>query len=456
MKRVLPLAFALTLGLAVALTAKEETPSYTEGTPVVVLGMVSSQPRDAGFVNEKKMQVAVGPQKTDYTLHLADAKLFGFHGTEIGISDLQDKMWVRAEGTVMDDSRRVKVNRMQVIGMNVPTLEQTSYRRSGYNHGYVMATGSPATPAMFREGRRVAVVGRVSSPPKGALDEKKMQVAVGPAKTDYTLHFADAQLIGLAGQKIDEDGFDDGQWVRAEGTVMDDSRRIKVDRVQIIGEKGAPNFASSIFHRPGLDYGYVTPITSAVAGTRETFPTTTEARFAAPFTLVGRVSDDTGAFESTRRIQVMSGGNEWTLHVNEDALVRDAKGEKISVHEIDKDQWVRATGWQIDDLRMRVLNIENIGSEEAFRASRYFRTASPTGYFERSIGDMRAYDAVTLRGTVVRVNRDRGFVVVRDQNNQRHRVFLDQAFFDLDGRSVGMMDIREGDMVTVTGRTIRY
>jgi hypothetical protein len=339
--------------------------------------------------------------------------------------------------------------------VNVPTLETTVYRRVGHNYGYVTTLGDPITPGMFREGNRVVVIGRVSSPPSGAVNEQKMQVAVGPTRTDYTLHFRDARTYGLAGQEVDEDAFDDGQWVRAEGVIMDDPRRVRVDRVQIIADKDAPSIASSIFFRPGLDYGYVTPL-SAVAGVRQTFPYTAETRFAAPFTLVGRVSDDTGAFESTRRVQVMSGGNEWTLNVNEDALVRDGKGERISVHEIDEGQWVRATGWQTDDLRMRVISIENIGSDEAFRASRYWRTAYPVGYFDRAIGDIRTYDIVTLSGHIVRVNRDRDFIVVRDSAGAEHRVFTDGAIIDIDGRGVALRDVRTGDIATVTGRVIRY
>ena len=453
MKRALPLALALALGVVLGAPAQAQN-QFAEGTPVVVIGKVSSQPRDAGFAQEKKMQVEVGPNRTDYTLHLSEANLYNFHGGELGISDLEDKMWVRAEGTVMDDPRRIQVSRLQVIGMNVSSLEGTSYRRAGHNHGYVTSLGNPISPAMFREGNRVVVIGRVTSPPAGAVNEQKMQVAIGPSKTDYTLHFRDAKTYGLAGQEVDEDAFDDGQWVRAEGSVMDDPRRIKVDRVQIISDKDAPSIASSIFFRPGLDYGYVSPL-SSVAGVRQTFPYTAETRFAAPFTLVGRVSDDTGSFESTRRIQVMSGGNEWTLHVNEDALVRDAKGEKISVHEIDEGQWVRATGWQTDDLRMRVLNIENVGSDAAFRASRYFRTEYPVGYFDRAIGNVRTYDFVTLSGHVVRVNRDRDFIVIRQAGGGEHRVFTDGARIDIDGRGVGLSEVRTGDIVTVTGRVIR-
>src|SRR5688500_1670381 len=88
-----------------------------------------------------------------------------------------------------------------------------------------------AEPAAFTQGTPVVVVGQVSSPPKGELNEQKMQVAVGPNRTDYTLHFRKAELIGLTGQKIDEDGFDNKQWVRAEGRVMGDPRRIEVHRV---------------------------------------------------------------------------------------------------------------------------------------------------------------------------------------------------------------------------------
>src|SRR5437764_15442868 len=55
--------------------------------------------------------------------------------------------------------------------------------------------GSPANinlpAALLREGQQVVVVGEVSSAPKkiaGVKEEQKMQVAVGPTRTDYTLH----------------------------------------------------------------------------------------------------------------------------------------------------------------------------------------------------------------------------------------------------------------------------
>jgi hypothetical protein len=310
--------------------------------------------------------------------------------------------------------------------------------------------GSPVTPASFGQGTGVVVVGRISSEPKRALKEQKMQVAVGPNNTDYTLHFGDAQLYGLNGQKIEYDDFDDGQWVRAEGTVMDDPRRIKVSRVQVIAPDNAA-FPRSAFYRPGLGYGYVT----AVAGSRETFPYTSDTRFAAPMTLIGQVSDDTGAFNATRKIQVKSGGNEWTLNVVDDALVRDAKGENISVHEVHKGQWIRASGWQTDDLRMRVTSIENIGADDAYRASTFYREATPLGYFERTVGDVTVYNPVVLTGEVTAIHRDFGYITVRDDSGNYHRVYADQSLIEFEGRNMLLTDLHVGDRVTVTGRTIR-
>jgi hypothetical protein len=312
------------------------------------------------------------------------------------------------------------------------------------------AIAAPETPK-FTQGTRVVVVGEITSPPKGELNEKKMQIGIGPQKRDYTLHFSDAQLFGLDGRKIDEDGFNNRQWVRAEGTVMDDPRRIKVDRVQVIAPDHG-RYGTTAFFRPGWDYGYVT----SVAGVRQTFPVVETRVFTAgPITVVGRVSDDTGPLESTRKLQLMTAGNEWTLHVPAEAMIADGKGEKISVHEIKEDQWIRATGWQTDDLRMRVLRIENLGSEDAFRTTKFFRTEYPLGYFERGIDGRMTFDTVSFHGTVVDKNRDFGYVTVREPNGDLHRVYLDMATVEMDGRIRGFDDIRSGDRIRVTGRILR-
>ena len=243
-----------------------------------------------------------------------------------------------------------------------------------------------ALPAVAKHGRssglsqgaQVVLVGQVSSPPKGAINEQKMQVAVGPERTDYTLHFRGAQLIGLQGQKIDEDGFNDGQWVRAEGTLMDDPRRIRVSRVQVIGTK-ENGYETTAFAHPGFNQGYL----MAVAGSRQTYYPTAQVPYRErEVTLVGRVTDDTDPGNITRKIQVQAAGNEWTLNVPKRATVLDAKGEKISVHEIDKGQWVRVTGTQIGDLRLRVDRVEEIGAPAVFEKSNFFRSDWPMGYVE--------------------------------------------------------------------------
>jgi len=381
MKRLLPLAAALAAGLVASAGADhQKLTAHPEGTPVVVVGRISSPPR--GEIEEKKMQVAIGRRKMDVTLHFKDAELTGLNGEKIDEDGFDDGQWVRAEGTVMADPRRIRVTRIQVIGeKSMRNLHGTAHFRPGFNRGYLVATGSSTAPAGLAEGTQVVLVGQVTSPPKGAIEEKKMQVGVGPGKLDYTVHFKDAHLAGLFGQKIDEDGFDNGQWVRAEGTVMDDPRRIKATRVQVIAKDQAALHRSA-FGRPGLEHGYL----MTVAGSRQTFP---EAGRREPLfhsgqmVIVGRVSDDTGPAEATRKIQVQAAGNEWTLHVPEEATVLSETGEKLSVHEIKEGQWIRATGMQTDDLRLKVARMENIGPEEAFRKSTFFRTEWPMGYVER-------------------------------------------------------------------------
>jgi len=108
------------------------------------------------------------------------------------------------------------------------------------------------------EGTPVVIVGRISSPPKGELNEQKMQVALGRRKVDYTLHFGDAYVLkGPNGEKIDEDAFDDGQWVRAEGRIMNDPRRIKVSRVRLISTREMATLHGNPYNRPGHSHGYL-------------------------------------------------------------------------------------------------------------------------------------------------------------------------------------------------------
>jgi len=250
--------------------------------------------------------------------------------------------------------------------------------------------------ARLREGQRVALVGQITSAPKevaGVRAERKMQVAIGPGKVDYTLHMSDAEVLGLNGQKIETDDLTDKQWVRAEGTVMDDPRRIRVTRVQVIGTDAA-SMRSSPYFRADHERGYL----AVVAGSRETLiPEPARGFGAARVVIVGKVSSDTGTLETTRNIQVDAAGTTWTLNVPREIAVFDVKGEKISVHEIKRGQWIQAQGWEIGDRRVRATRLQNIGTDEAFRASTFFRAGEPSGYVERSTGTRSS--APTRRGT---------------------------------------------------------
>ncbi|MGV3721527.1 MAG: hypothetical protein ACO1SX_11515 [Actinomycetota bacterium] len=121
-----------------------------------------------------------------------------------------------------------------------------------------VAAADQVTHTRLPEGTPVVIVGRVSSPPSGAIGEQKMQVALGPSRVDYTLHFGDASVLkGPNGEEIDEDAFDDGQWVRAEGRIMDDPRRIMVSRARIVSTRKIPTLRGTPYNRGGYSLGYL-------------------------------------------------------------------------------------------------------------------------------------------------------------------------------------------------------
>jgi hypothetical protein len=105
----------------------QAVPRLPEGTPVVVVGEIKSPPKP--IIGENKIQVAVGPGKIPYTLDLSGAKLYDERGAVIKPSRLDDKLWVRAEGTVMNDPQRIKVKRLQVIGKDEASLRQSPFYR---------------------------------------------------------------------------------------------------------------------------------------------------------------------------------------------------------------------------------------------------------------------------------------------------------------------------------------
>lgn len=315
-----------------------------------------------------------------------------------------------------------------------------------------IAGADRSTARGFTEGTPVVIVGEVSSQPRDLLNEKKMQVAIGPAKMDYTLHLSDAQMIGPFGAKFEADDFTDKMWVRAEGSMMNDPRRIKVKRLQVIG-KDSPTVQQSAFFRPGFDRGYV----MAVAGSRQIFPEVAGALLTpAPLVIVGRVSDDTGALETTRKIQVDAAGNTWTLSVPKEIPVVDAKGEKISVHEIAQGQWIRAHGWQTDDLRLRTGRIENLGPEATYRASTLYRAGAPLGYVERQPGTGVQFSPLRMTGVITAVNTQDGLITLRDAQGKERTLALETVTISINGRPAQANTLRVGQSVTVEGSEIRF
>lgn len=139
MHKAMPLVFALALGLVGSAQARHgSTAPYKEGTPVAIVGQVTSAPKKVAGVVQKHFQIALGPSKADtYTLHINDAALSDLGGAKMAPSDLDDKQWVRAEGTIMDDPHRIKVSRLEVIARDDVSVKKTKYFRTGFDRGYI-------------------------------------------------------------------------------------------------------------------------------------------------------------------------------------------------------------------------------------------------------------------------------------------------------------------------------
>ena len=139
--------------------------------------------------------------------------------------------------------------------------------------GIAGTAGAAKRASRLPEGTAVVIVGQVSSPPRGSLNEQKMQVAIGPRRVDYTLHLSRSDVRkGRRGRKVDEDRFDHGDWVRAEGRIMSDPRRIMVSRLRVV-TRGTASLAGSPYSRPGFNRGYLMwPAGEArVAGSRQVY-----------------------------------------------------------------------------------------------------------------------------------------------------------------------------------------
>lgn len=295
-------------------------------------------------------------------------------------------------------------------------------------------------------------MGVITSEPKAIVSENKMQVAVGPARMDYTLHLSDAKMYDEHGAVIKPTELSGKTWVRAEGAVMDDPKRIKVTQLQVIGQDTA-KVKQSAFFRPGYEGGYI----MAVAGSRQIFPEVADVVFTPPaMTIVGQVSDDTGPLEASRKIQVKASGNTWTLEVPKDTPVFDVQGKKISVHNVAKGQWVRAHGWQTDDLRIRAARLQEIGPQDAFQGSTYFRAGEPMGYVEREPGPEVRFNPVQVAGTITAIDQAAGTVTIRDDAGRERTFALATVTIRANGQEIDAAKAQQGQQVSVEGSEITF
>lgn len=223
-----------------------------EGTPVEFVGRVSSEPK----LNEQKFQVAIGPEKVDYTVHISKARMWDVKGERIDEDGVQDKDWVHGFGWIMDDPRRIRVNTLTVIGKEATGATNATYFRNGRTSGWLAASGVVISTTKLREGTPVIMVAEVSSQPNDLKQEKKMQVKVGSDQTAYTLHLSDAVMRDVNGKTMDTNDLVDKMWVRAEGHVMDDARRVHVTRLVVLG-MNAEDYRGGTYFTAGHEAGYL-------------------------------------------------------------------------------------------------------------------------------------------------------------------------------------------------------
>jgi hypothetical protein len=308
-----------------------------------------------------------------------------------------------------------------------------------------LAQARERTPAFPRD-TAVLVVGEVTSPPKTRLGEQKLQVAIGPEHTDYTLHFFGAQVLGVNGRPLDEGDFRHGMWIRAEGRIMNDPRRVKVSRLQVIASDRS-TLAHSALLPMGQAEGYIT----SVAGVRETFPEDAAAKVRpSPTVIVSRVGQDYRPLDLTAGFTVQAAGADWRLELPADARLVDRQGGMVGAQEIAPGQWVCVYGWRTGDLRLRVARVEQIG--KSARRSRHYRANSPLGYAESA--EPSTLEQVTLRGVVRKVDAGSGYLTLRTSEQREQRVWLPAAEITVRNR-IRTGDYRVGDEVEVSITTFR-
>jgi len=304
-----------------------------------------------------------------------------------------------------------------------------------------------AQAPQFAGGSQVVLVAPV--PEAADFRAGHLQIPIGPERTMYTLE-AGPQLETYAptGGRLNDARLQRGWWIRATGTVGDNPNSFRISNLQVLGPE--TDATQSAFYRRGFPQGYV----MSVAGTREVYPRVSGMATVEPTILVGRVIDDSQ--RGMRRLRIKAGPNEWTLNVADNAAFLSGKGEAGgSLDQITSGQWIRAEGWQTDDLGLRVVQIRAIGAgDDAYRSSQYFRPEYMGGYVTRVTADRLTTQPFRVSGTVTQINRPMGYFVVRGEDGKEHTVYSEGTRFRQGNRQAGFDALKEGDKVTVTGRLI--
>jgi len=246
------LAGLASLTLVSAAKADKKDLPLKEGTPIEFVGQVTSEPK----VNEQKFQVAIGPEHVDYTAHISKARMWDVKGEKIDEDGIQDKDWVHGFGWIMDDLRRIRVNTLTVVADEKTGISKTAFVSGGRSAGWLAANGVVIENTKLLEGQPVILVAEVTSQPNDLKQEQKMQVKMGADTKGYTLHLKDAVIRDANGVKMDSNDLVDKTWVRAEGYIMDEPRRVHVTRLVVLG-KASDEYIAGPFFYTGYERGYI-------------------------------------------------------------------------------------------------------------------------------------------------------------------------------------------------------
>ncbi|MBI3911816.1 MAG: hypothetical protein HY320_12915 [Armatimonadetes bacterium] len=347
--------------------------------------------------------------------------------------------------------------------------------------GSAQAEEAGAAAPALSQGARVVVVGPVSQPfnPNTSM----LTVTIGPDATPYTLHVTEpACVVDAQGQVISFQSLSPGTWVRAEGVVMEAPAKIHLTQLQALGSEQQAR--SSEFFMTQFPSGYV----MQVAGVREEagitpagmastgMPSQGQVLEAGAIEIVGKVKEDTGTLETTRRLLVQAGDQTWRIDVPDEAAVSGTTGEQLSIHEIHEGAWVRARGLQTENLRVKADTVQEIATAEqgdqGYFQSAFFRPGYERGYVIQVAGVREQLPAAAPPGVVTppepfagavpleivgKVKEDTGLEITRrllvDAGGQTWRVKVvdDALVTDPRGKPISVHEVHRTAWIHATG-----